>query len=72
MCACSSLSSIDPAIGSVIAAKESALQSQIAVALAEKALSSRQQQGDAIVQLIDNAANIGKAIGRGESFDAHA
>ena len=66
------MSSIDPAIASVIAAKQSALQSQIAVALAEKSLSATQQQGDAIVQLINDAGNLGKALGRGTQFDATA
>lgn len=66
------MSSIDPAIASVIAAKQSAVQSQIAVALAEKSLSATKQQGDAIVQLIKDAGNLGKASGRGQQFDASA
>ena len=66
------MSAIDPAISSVIAAKQSAVQSQIAIALAEKSLSATKQQGDAIVQLIRDAGHLGKAIGRGEQFDAVA
>ena len=64
--------SIDPAVASVIAAKQSAVQSQIAVSLAEKSLSATKKQGDAIVQLIKDAGNFGKALGRGDLFDAHA
>ena len=49
------MSSIDPAVASVIAAKQSAVQSQIATALAEKSLSATKQRGEAIVQWIKDA-----------------
>lgn len=62
----------DPAIQSVLAAQQGALQAQIQMALASKQLSAAKQQGQAIVQLISAAANVGKAIGSGASFDAHA
>ena len=66
------MTSIDPAVANVIAAKQSAMQSQIEIALTEKALSATKHQGDAIVQLIRDAGNLGKAFGRGELFDATA
>jgi hypothetical protein len=66
------MSSIDPAIASVIAAKQSAVQSQIAVALADKSLDAAKQQADALVQLMSSAGATGKAVGRGGQFDATA
>jgi hypothetical protein len=63
---------MDPAIQSVMAAQQSALQAQIQMALASKQLSAAKQQGQALVELISAAANVGKAIGSGASFDAHA
>jgi hypothetical protein len=62
----------DPAIQSVMAAKQAALQAQILMALAGKQLSAQKQQGQAMVELIKSAANVGKAIGSGANFDAFA
>jgi len=66
------MSSIDPAISSVLAAKQAAVKSQIAFALAAKSLDAQKQQGDAAVKLIDAARQTGKEIGRGTQFDAVA
>jgi hypothetical protein len=62
----------DPAIQSVLAAQQSALQAQIQMALASKQLSAAKQQGQALVALISAAASVGKSIGSGASFDAQA
>jgi hypothetical protein len=62
----------DPAIQSVLAAQQAALQAQIQMALASKQLSAAKQQGQALVELISAAANVGKAIGSGDTFDAQA
>jgi len=62
----------DPAIQTVLAAKDAALQAQILMALASKQLTAQKQQGQAIVELINSAANVGKAIGSGANFDAFA
>ena len=62
----------DPAIQSVLAAKQAALQAQILMALASKQLAATKQQGQAIVELINSAASAGKTIGSGASFDAYA
>jgi hypothetical protein len=66
------MDSVDPTISSLLAAKENAIQSQAAFAVAAKSLSAQKQQGDAMVQLIEAAAQMSKAVGRGESFDAIA
>jgi hypothetical protein len=63
------MSSIDGAIGSVLAAKDSALQTQIGFAIAGKQLDAQQQQGDAVNQLLESAAKLSKSIGTGSSFD---
>ena len=62
----------DPILQSVQAAQQSAVQSQIQMVIASKQLSAMKQQGQAMVQLLHAAANVGKAVGRGANFDAHA
>ena len=62
----------DPAIQSVLAAQQSAVHAQIQMALASKQLSAARQQGQALVELISAAANVGRAIGSGAQFDAQA
>ena len=62
----------DPALQSVLSAQQCALQSQIQMAVASKQLGAAKQQGQAMVALINAAANVGKAIGQGANFDAHA
>ena len=66
------MQSIDGAISSVLAAKESALKTQIGFAIASKQLKAQEQQGEAMTELLEAAAQLGKAIGRGTSFDAIA
>lgn len=66
------MQAIDSAISSVIAAKESAVKTQVAFALAAKSLSAEKKQGEAMVQLIEAAGQLGKALGRGTTFDALA
>lgn len=66
------MSSIDSALGSVAAAKQAAIHAQIGVAVAAKSLDASRLQGDAAVQLLEAAANLSKALGRGQNFDAQA
>ena len=66
------MNSVDSAISSVVAAKQSALSSQISTAVAAKQLQATKQQGDSAVQLIENAAAIGKEAGKGAVFDGSA
>lgn len=62
----------DPAFQSVLAAQQGAVQAQIQMAIASRQLSAAQQQGQALVELISAAANLGKTVGSGTRFDAHA
>ncbi|MCC9605605.1 YjfB family protein [Blastopirellula sp. JC732] len=64
------MTGLDPAISSVLAAKEAATQSQISFAVAKKGLDAQEQQGQAVVSLIEAAGRIGKETGKGASFDA--
>ena len=66
------MSSIDGAISSVLAAKDSALKTQIGYAIAGKQLDAQQQQGDAVNQLLETAAKLAKSIGTGGGFDGVA
>jgi hypothetical protein len=62
--------SIDSAIGSVMLAQQSALASQVGTEVAKKQLDAIQAQGDAVNQLLQSAAQLSKAIGKGEGLDA--
>lgn len=64
--------SVDCAISSVLAAKESALKTQIGFAIAGKQLDAQQQHGDAVNQLLEAAAKLSKSIGTGAGFDGVA
>ena len=62
--------SSDCAIGSVVAAKDAAVKTEIAYAVQAKALDAVRQQGDAATQLVEQAAQLGKSLGTGARFDA--
>ena len=64
------MSSIDTSVSSVAAAEDAALRSSIAIAIMAKQLDAARAQGDAAVQLLQSAANLSKAAGKGERFDA--
>ena len=57
---------------SVSSAQSSALQTQIDYAVAKKQLTVAKQQGQAAIELLQAAANVGKAAGKGISFDGQA
>ena len=59
------MSSIPPAVSQAIAAKNNALQQQVNVAIARKGLDAQQQAGDAINQLLEQAANLQKQLADG-------
>ena len=61
---------IDSAINAVQAAKASATQQQIGIALLAKSQQATKQQGDAVVQLLEATAQLSKALGKGQLFDA--
>ncbi len=62
--------SIDPAISSVVAAKNGALQSQVTMAVEAKRLDATEAVGEAIVELLQVAAQMSKSLGKGVKFDA--
>ena len=55
---------------SVSAAQQSAVQTQIQISLLAKQQAAVKQQGEAVVQLIEAAAQVGKSIDTGKTFDA--
>lgn len=61
---------IDSAISSVQAAKASATQQQIGIALLAKSQAATKQQGQAAVELLEASAQLSKALGKGQHFDA--
>ena len=63
---------LDPAICSVLAAKDAALKTQVSFAVEGKRLDAQRQAGDAVGQLLDAAAKLSKAVDRGHTFDAQA
>jgi len=58
------------AASSVSSAQSDALSQQIGIALLKKQQDAAKQQGAAVVQLLQAAANISKAAGKGSGFDA--
>lgn len=50
-------------------ASQAMLSQQISIAVARLALKAQQQQGAAANQLLDSAARLGQAEGKGEQFD---
>lgn len=57
---------------SVGAMRELAVQQQVAVSVQRVGQQSAKKVGEALVELIDSAAQIGKEIGKGQSFDHSA
>ncbi len=62
-------SSCDAATSSVLAAQQSALNSKIGYAVAKKSLDAQKAAGDAVNQLLESAANLSKAAGKGQGLD---
>jgi transcriptional accessory protein Tex/SPT6 len=58
--------------GSVQAAQQDALRTQVNMAVAKKGLDAAKAQGQAIVQLLQDIAGMNKTAGKGEQFDAVA
>lgn len=55
--------------GGVSAAQSGAVSQQIQIAIASKQLSAAKEQGAAVNQLLESAAQIGKSLGSGASLD---
>jgi hypothetical protein len=64
------MSTIDGAIGGLMAAKQSAQQTQIAYAIQAKSMDALKQQGQVAVQLVEQAAQVAKSPDSGGTFDA--
>ena len=56
----------------VVQAQQSALQSQIQMAVVAKQLNSQRQQGASIIALLDAAIQLSKEAGKGEGLDVQA
>ena len=61
---------MNDAVNSVTQAKQVALDTQIQMAVARKALDTQEANGEAMVALLDAAVSIGREMGLGERFDA--
>ena len=57
---------------SSVSASQGSLEFQIDIAVLQKQLSAARQQGAAAVELLQAAAQLSQAIGKGEEFDAVA
>jgi hypothetical protein len=58
------------ASNSVTSAQSATLQYNINIALTKKSQDSAKSQGEGVVSLIKAAADLGKAVGKGQTFDA--
>ncbi|WP_425617067.1 hypothetical protein NA78x_000736 [Anatilimnocola sp. NA78] len=54
----------------VSAAQNSSLQTQIQISVLMKQQSAVKQQGAAVVELLQSAAQVGKSLDTGKAFDA--
>ena len=63
------MSSLDAAVSSVLASKEAAINTQIAVEIVGKRLDAQKQEGEAVNQLLESAAQLSKALGKGAGID---
>ena len=61
---------MNDAVNSVTQAKQVALDTQIQMAVARKALDTQEATGEAVVALLDAAVSIGREAGLGGRFDA--
>jgi hypothetical protein len=65
-----SCTGLDPAVSSVLAAKESALRARIDTAVLAKQLDATEAQGAALHELLEQAAQLSKSLDSGAAFDA--
>ena len=66
------MSTIDSSVTGVLAAQQAAVQSNIATAVAAKALDAIEQQGQAANALLEGAVQLSKEVGKGERVDTQA
>ena len=63
---------IDPAVSQLMHAQQAALADRVATTVAAKSLDSAKQQGEAMIGLVEAAAELGKSLHTGKLFDAIA
>jgi hypothetical protein len=61
---------LDPAVCSLLQAQQSAVRSQVSIAVAAKRLDAQRQQGDAAIELLQAAVALSKSAGTGRALDA--
>ena len=66
------MSSVSNAINAVLAARSSAVQQQIGIAMLAKSQAAAKQQGQAAAEMLEATAQLGKALGKGERLDLTA
>ena len=59
-------------VSSVSAAQQGALLTKISVAVAKKQLDAADAQGQALLAMLESAANLGRAVERGQQVDLSA
>ena len=64
------MTNVDNAVSSVLAAKEAATRQQIGFALLAKSPAAPKQQGQPAIQLLEATAQLSRALGKGQNFDA--
>ncbi len=57
-------------VNSVMHAQRVAMANEVQMSVTKKVLDNMELQGAAINQLLQSAAQIGKAVGKGQNFDA--
>ena len=63
------MSNSDAAIGGVLDAQQSSVQSQIQFSIMAKQLEAQRQAGQAAVDLLSSALQLSKEAGKGDGFD---
>ncbi len=66
------MSSVSDPTQAVLAAKQAAIGNEITYAVLAKTNDAAKQQGEAAVSLVEQAAQLSKAIGAGGKFDGQA
>lgn len=64
------MESISDPVQAVMAAQQSAVQSKIGYAVLAKQNDAMQEQGEAAAELVQQAAQLGRALGAGGKFDS--
>ena len=66
------MSGIDGSITGLVAARQGAIRSAVGFAVAAKQLDAQEQQGQAVVRLLETAVELSREPGKGGRVDSHA